>query len=548
MSNDDNRMNQKLVRFNDLTERYLQFGTVPSKSTRKYLVQWFRQKVNQLTPLPEDNKQSYQQYINRVLDPIFNLPQLASIAEKSEILYLQLITDIFIWFSKTIQKNTQKHPYLEEEQELESWAVRASEQFSKSWEYLPQKVSMFNPGNKVNTDFFVQSFKDLLKGRTYKELFPPEAEKFENLASNLLGKWDAVLQGKILAFRLSKLEAEKEAFADELTKKISQFEKMNQLLDTFSDYLNKQWDANRGLYNDADFSVLEKYNSLFEKEEEIKKIADLLGKLREAEIESQEESFETTFVKQSLRENPLMRSEIVGITHTKNLNDTLPTEITFLADELTEDLFLAKYASETLMGFQFEDKEYYNDPKTLFETRQKTKLKEKGPFIICVDTSGSMEGEPERIAKALCFGILKMAQKEQREAFLINFSTGIKTINLSEIGNEVDALANFLKLSFRGGTDITLALAECLKKLNENNYKEADVLVVSDFVMYKIESDIEQQIKQHQNNKDTKFHALILSDNPNDAALTIFDNFWVYDPFSKKLMRQLYKKVEETFF
>ncbi|MGY6562548.1 MAG: VWA domain-containing protein [Luteibaculaceae bacterium] len=534
-------------RFQNLTERYLNFGTVPEKATRKYLVQWFRQKVNPLTPLPEENKESYQLYINKVLDPIFNIENLRKIGETNETLNLQIITDIFVWFTKTIQKNTLKHPYQEEQQELESWGVRGSEQLSKSWEYLPQKISMFNPGDAINIDFFVDSFKKLLQGRTFNRLNTEEAEKFELLTANLLAKWDATLQGKILAFRLSKLEIEAEEFMEGLTKKLAQFSKINQLLDNFSDYLNKHWDANRGLYNDADFNMLDKFNSLFEQEEEIKKIADLLGKLREAEIESQEESFETTFVRQNSRENPLLRSEIVGITHTKNLSDTLPTEITLLSDEKTEDLFLAKYVSEKLMGFQFEDKEYYNDPKTLFETQQKTKLKEKGPFIICVDTSGSMEGEPERIAKAICFGILKLAQKENRDAFLINFSTGIKTINLSDIGNQVDSLANFLKLSFRGGTDITLALAECLKKLNENQYKEADVLVVSDFVMYKIEADIEQQIKQHQNNKDSHFHALILSDNPADAALSIFDNFWVYNPYDKKIMRQLYKNLEETF-
>jgi len=294
-----------------------------------------------------------------------------------------------------------------------------------------------------------------------------------------------------------------------------------------------------------DENYLKRMEEKFKNKEEIKKIADLLGKLREAEIESNEESFETTLVRQTEVENPLLRSEIIGINHAKSLNEVLPTEFALLSDELTEDLFLAKYTSNTLLGNQYADKELINSSDTLIETRQKTKLKEKGPFIVCVDTSGSMEGEPERIAKALCFGILKMAQQEQREAYLINFSTGIKTIDLTNLGSSLESLAKFLTLSFRGGTDITLALAECINKLNTNNYKEADVLVISDFIMYKIEDDIELQIKQHQNNKDSKFHALILSDSPTDEALAIFDNFWVYDPFTKKIMQQLYKNVKK---
>ena len=46
---------------------------------------------------------------------------------------------------------------------------------------------------------------------------------------------------------------------------------------------------------------------------------------------------------------------------------------------------------------------------------------EKGPVIICIDTSGSMNGEPEDIAKSLSLFILLECIKEKRSCYIISF-------------------------------------------------------------------------------------------------------------------------------
>jgi uncharacterized protein with von Willebrand factor type A (vWA) domain len=182
---------------------------------------------------------------------------------------------------------------------------------------------------------------------------------------------------------------------------------------------------------------------------------------------------------------------------------------------------------------------------TEVEVNRKVRQKEKGPFILCVDTSESMAGKPEQIAKVMSMGILKMAARENRKAFLINFSAGVKTLDLHSIADSIDQIAAFLRMSFHGGTDISLALNEALRQLENQDYHEADILMVSDFIMYRVDRDTLQQVHKARHSRGTRFHSLTLSQRPNRKILEAFDTNWVYDPEGKGIVRELRRSLEE---
>ena len=46
--------------------------------------------------------------------------------------------------------------------------------------------------------------------------------------------------------------------------------------------------------------------------------------------------------------------------------------------------------------------------------RRRHRPLQRGPMLVCVDTSGSMRGAPENIAKAVVLEVLRVAQREQR--------------------------------------------------------------------------------------------------------------------------------------
>jgi uncharacterized protein with von Willebrand factor type A (vWA) domain len=301
----------------------------------------------------------------------------------------------------------------------------------------------------------------------------------------------------------------------------------------------------RELWEETSFNILEQYSELLEDERSLKELAEMLGRMREAEIEIEEETFEKTIIRQEWKVDETAKAEIVGVHESDDLSNLLSAEASLLGDEDTELLFLKKYADKNLMTFRYEDRKLVRSEDQLTEINQRVRQKEKGPFIVCVDTSESMTGRPEQIAKVLCMGILKMAINENRRAYLINFSRGIKTLDLYNIADSIDEIAAFLRMSFYGGTDVSLALYETIRQLKGNDYEDADVLIISDFIMYKIDDDVLREVRYFQQNKGTQFHSLTLSKEANPEVLEFFDTNWVYDPKQKGIIRELTAGLQE---
>ena len=178
------------------------------------------------------------------------------------------------------------------------------------------------------------------------------------------------------------------------------------------------------------------------------------------------------------------------------------------------------------------------------DKRQKEKEEKNGPFIICVDTSGSMHGTPETVAKTLCFAILKIAIRDNRKCYLISFSTGIETLNLTDLKNSLEKIISFLSMSFHGGTDATPAMKEALRMLTTQDYKKADVIVVSDFIMPEFDKTTQDQMKSAKENK-TKFHSLVIGRSQNPSVIKDFDSNWFYDLNNPNSVLTLVKNVNE---
>ena len=82
-----------------------------------------------------------------------------------------------------------------------------------------------------------------------------------------------------------------------------------------------------------------------------------------------------------------------------DLANLLSNEVSLLSHTDTEAVFLKKYIDKTLLTLQYEDKRLVKSEHQFTEVHQKVRRKEKGPFKLCVDTSMSMEGKPEEIAR-----------------------------------------------------------------------------------------------------------------------------------------------------
>ena len=530
--------------------QFIEFGKVFDIATRRFLVQYIHAKIYGKTIPKTDDKGKYFEYLKESLDKIFDEERILEATSQSPQLTEQLVNDILRWLRNTDRKVEEENPHYEEKQRFDAWSHKPTFLWKESWHELINYLRNEYDERDLATDFYADKFKELMpqapNNLKEQELLDQDPQKstLDVTIDDLLAQWDALLSAKILKYQLEQIDKERELFCELLYAKVEEFLKLISIVTPIAMEAGRFWDMSRGLWKDTSFNVLDQYSQLLENEKSIQELADMLGKMREAEIELEEETFENIIIKKEWIKDERLKEEVNGVHNSNNLNTMLPSEAALLADGDTEMAFYQKFAHQDLLSFKYEGRKLVTSDKILHFKRQKQKRKEKGPFILCLDTSGSMHGLPSQIAKVLTFAIMKMAAKEQRKCYLISFSIGIKSINLLDLANSMDKIVEFLMMSFDGGTDVTPALSEALTMLQTNDYKEADVLMVSDFVMFEIRQEILQRIKREQV-KDTKFHSLTIGKKANPEVLEAFDNCWMYDPEQRGIVEQLTRDIQQ---
>lgn len=202
---------------------------------------------------------------------------------------------------------------------------------------------------------------------------------------------------------------------------------------------------------------------------QLKEIVDMIGRDKDSSKEERD-TVVYRFLPTTVAKNSSVE-EIDRVESGDNLERVLPVELS-----MPEDLFFKRYATKELQQFSSLGKD---KPKKIEEHRKDPRLT-KGPIIVSIDTSGSMSGQPQRIAFSLLKQLLRMAKKQKRPCYLISFSVRSKSIDLAKPRNWC-RIDNFLENSYSGGTDGEEMLAEAIHVLQKGTYEMADVLIVSDF-------------------------------------------------------------------
>ncbi len=275
---------------------------------------------------------------------------------------------------------------------------------------------------------------------------------------------------------------------------------------------------------DIDISELEKLLNIISRNKNLQNLIHLIGRsIATAPKEVIEKvSFEKKI--EIIKESYHSKEEMKTIEFNNDLMRVTPQELVLLADPLLENLFYQKYSEKNLLCYMLTGQEIEQISKTEIKEEISTEDDTKGPIIACVDTSGSMMGKPEQVAKAVMLALTSCAQEEDRGLYIINFSVDIECIKF-EKNTGMSKIIEFLKNSFHGGTDVDPALEHALKMLEEEDYKKADVLVVSDFIMREMQDTMLEKINI-QKMKETKFYGLNIGFPGNKPEF--MDKQWTY--------------------
>ncbi|WP_233703756.1 vWA domain-containing protein [Helicobacter felis] len=268
-------------------------------------------------------------------------------------------------------------------------------------------------------------------------------------------------------------------------------------------------------------------------------ICDLLGRMKEMQQEMIKEMIKELKSYSYTERQPTRdyKEEICGIHLSNDLENLIPQELALLDDPDLEVLFYLKFTEKRLFCFEKQGYiDYHLEGVEEVEVeveKEQEKEGEKGPIIICVDTSGSMSGDPELIAKALTLFLAVHAKREKRACYLINFSEGTTAVDLSG-GDWMARLNSFLTFSFRGGWEnVDLAIKQGIEQMERENYKNADLLVISDG--YFTNTNMGDLAKQMQNKRQDKNRFYLLDVNGNSGAKHAFDKHWVYDSHNQNI-------------
>ena len=410
--------------------------------------------------------------------------------------------------------------------------------------------------NSANFDFYKKQYEHLLKQLEPEEKTDakqklqkkPDPHDFEILARNLKADLQKSLTDRYTAWQLEEIDKKRREYLEELYKKIAQFKKIEEQLSPFIKKFGRLWYLSQGAFNDYGFEILKEFADILENDESLKDLADLIG-LQAAETERYEKELrEKTEIKTEYHPKPAYRGQISGLRLSGEITSALPSELAMSKNPATQRYFAQKFAEKKLLSYAYTNRQKTYRTETTTEEVEvaKKETEQKGPVIICVDTSGSMGGTPERVAKTITFALAKKCIEEERGCYLISFSSGIEVKNLCEFekSNGLAELIDFLRMSFCGGTDAEPALKHSLELLEQNEWKNADILVVSDMIMGEFSENMKKDIKAQQQ-KETKFYSLVIGDSGNQNVIDAFNENWAYNANARDAMHHLVRQIKQ---
>ncbi|KAK9816841.1 hypothetical protein WJX72_005809 [[Myrmecia] bisecta] len=211
----------------------------------------------------------------------------------------------------------------------------------------------------------------------------------------------------------------------------------------------------------------------------------------------------------------LEAQETRGLTRSDDISRLLPSEAATLARGRTvrkaKLLFFAKLAEKALQTYERDGWAEFPTQITP-ERREVRPTADRGPILLCVDTSGSMRGARELVAKALALECMRAAKAQERGCYVFAFA-GPAEVRELELGTDMQSVNNllsFLESVFNGGSDFNEPVKRCLGRLTDAKWANSDILLVSDGELRQPGQDVMRKLAGAKDKLGLRVHGLIV--------------------------------------
>lgn len=219
-------------------------------------------------------------------------------------------------------------------------------------------------------------------------------------------------------------------------------------------------------------------------------------------------------------------SDIEGVGVGNDLSALLPLEIAQMADSELDGLFAYKFATRRLQTFSYKSQIMHPSHKLRLH-----RARQKGPMVVCLDTSASMQGVPTEVSHSLVVKLLQLAIKQDRDLLLIPFAVHAKPFDVRKNRTK---LLDFFRQPAEGDTDAVAMLQLTFQTLcSRPEYGGADVLLVSDFQIPMPPVDLLRELTMLRE-QGTKFFGLQIGETRDSAWPKYFDRIW-HLPYESRL-------------
>lgn len=287
-----------------------------------------------------------------------------------------------------------------------------------------------------------------------------------------------------------------QAFRDEWTVERADWEEAQALLRGLGDDAQLRWDSIKGHLRSRSWQEAKRLAALMAQRPELSGLLRRIGRAQrsvnpeaqppapQAEPDGLKNPIGLRPVETLLPDSP---GELKGIHLSGRLERLLGSEWQQLRHPVLRKWWRARKAEARLLAYDSQALlvDWRPDPQVPPRQRSsppRAEPLERGPMIICLDTSGSMQGAPESISKAVVIEAVRVAHQERRGCLVIAFGGPEevleRTLDFSPDG--VEQLMELIAQGFDGGTDVQTPIERALRRVQDHQWASADLLIVSD--------------------------------------------------------------------
>ncbi|ELK2034198.1 ATPase RavA stimulator ViaA [Vibrio vulnificus] len=423
---------------------------------------------------------------------------------------------------------------------LSKWRGSVKRRITKvcETERFQQELSLYQEVIHLTENEFFERIDDVVRKLEWHSAFYLQARRLLDKNKGLnnpmfphyfCDQWYQSLFEAIKQAQVTELEANKEKVLNDLYQRMETMKNMDKVTDSGDEgSVGRLWDMASAKLSKTDVSVMKRYAEFLKKNNGLQEIAEQLGRMANEVDDPELQRTPAEELQMVEEKSDEATDDIVGIHESDDLNKLLPNETMFLAYPELEVVFYKHLADKRLMNYRVQGKS-----RTLRKVRaqkpdnQQVEI-EKGPFVLCVDASGSMSGFPEQSAKAMAYALMQIALAEGRDCYVILFSTEQITYELTKQDGLREA-ADFLTYTFHGGTAFEPVLMKSIDLMSGDKYRNADLVVLSDFIAPRQSEEMLAKVEALKEQKN-RFHAVSLSKYGNPALMSMFDHCWAYHP------------------